>query len=102
MELIGRNTFPPIGDLPYLMMLPAYGFFWFRLSTDALPPAWHDDKRPLDDLPTLVLFDTWSSFFRSRVVPWRMGLARGRRAPRCWRRPAPGCVAGARPSAGCR
>ena len=80
MELIGRNTFPPIGDLPYLMMLPAYGFFWFRLSTDALPPAWHDDKRPLDDLPTLVLFDTWSSFFRSRVVPWRMGLADKTRA----------------------
>ncbi len=74
-EMIGRNAFPPIGDLPYLLTLPAHGFFWFRLSADAAPPSWHAETRPLDDLPTLVLFDGWNSFFRNRVVPWRMGLA---------------------------
>jgi maltose alpha-D-glucosyltransferase/alpha-amylase len=74
-EMAGRNPFPPIGDLPYLLTLPAHGFFWFRLSTDADPPSWHAETRVLDDLPTLVLFDGWNSFFRSRVVPWRMGLA---------------------------
>jgi maltose alpha-D-glucosyltransferase / alpha-amylase len=74
-EMLGRNPFPPIGDLPYLLTLPAYGFFWFRLSADAVPPAWHEENRALDDLPTLVLFDSWSSFFRGRVVPWRMGMA---------------------------
>ena len=30
-ELIGRSAFPPIGDLPYLLTLPGYGFFWFVL-----------------------------------------------------------------------
>ena len=74
-EMTGRNAFPPIGDLPYLLTLPAHGFFWFRLSLDAEPPSWHEETRALDDLPTLVLFDGWNSFFRSRVVPWRMGLA---------------------------
>ena len=74
-EMAGRNAFPPIGDLPYLLTLPAYGFFWFSLSLNAQPPRWHEETRALDDLPTLVLFDGWNSFFRSRVVPWRMGLA---------------------------
>ena len=74
-EMNGRNAFPPIGDLPYLLTLPGYGFFWFRLSEDAAPPSWHAESQALDDLPTLVLFDGWNSFFRSRVVPWRMGLA---------------------------
>ncbi len=74
-EMLGRNAFPPIGDLPYLLTLPAHGFFWFQLSADAQPPAWHEENRALEDLPTLVLFDGWSSFFRARVVPWRMGMA---------------------------
>src|SRR5690606_23764328 len=32
-ELTGRSMFPPVGDLPYLLTLPAYGFFWFELTT---------------------------------------------------------------------
>jgi len=79
-EMAGRNAFPPIGELPYLLTLPAHGFFWFRLSTDAVPPSWHAETRPLDDLPTLVLFDGWHSLFRGKVVPWRMGLADKTRA----------------------
>ena len=74
-ELMGRTPFPPIGDLPYQLTLPGYGFFWFRLSTDAAPPSWHTDRLPLEDLPVLVLFDDWNSFFRAKVVPWRIGLA---------------------------
>jgi maltose alpha-D-glucosyltransferase / alpha-amylase len=31
-ELIGRVQFPTIGDLPYLLTLPPYGFLWFDLS----------------------------------------------------------------------
>ncbi len=30
-ELLGRSPFPPIGDLPYLLTLPGYGFYWFVL-----------------------------------------------------------------------
>ncbi len=31
-ELTAGTVFPPIGDLPYLLTLPAYGFYWFRLD----------------------------------------------------------------------
>jgi maltose alpha-D-glucosyltransferase / alpha-amylase len=74
-EMLGRAAFPPIGDLPYLLTLPAHGFYWFRLATDAEPPHWHEERLAPDDLPVLVLFDGWSSFFRDRVVPWRIGMA---------------------------
>jgi len=74
-EMMGRNAFPPIGDLPYLLTLPAYGFFWFRLATDADPPRWHTERLPVEDLAVVVLFDGWNSFFRSRVVPWRISMA---------------------------
>ena len=74
-EMLGRNAFPTIGDHPYMMTLPAYGFFWFRLATDAAPPQWHVERLTIEDLPVLVLFDGWNSFFRSKVVPWRMGMA---------------------------
>jgi maltose alpha-D-glucosyltransferase/alpha-amylase len=30
-EMFGRNLFPRIGDLPYLLTLAPYQFFWFRL-----------------------------------------------------------------------
>ena len=30
-EMSGRNIFPRIGDLPYLLTMGPYQFFWFRL-----------------------------------------------------------------------
>jgi len=30
-ELVGRVHFPRVGELPYLLTLPAHGFFWFEL-----------------------------------------------------------------------
>ncbi|MGW4560762.1 alpha-glucosidase C-terminal domain-containing protein, partial [Streptomyces sp. NPDC004365] len=30
-ELIGGVRFPAIGELPYLLTLAGYGFYWFRL-----------------------------------------------------------------------
>ena len=44
--------------LPYLLTLPAYGFFWFRLATDAAPPHWHAERVTTEDLPVLVLGET--------------------------------------------
>jgi maltose alpha-D-glucosyltransferase/alpha-amylase len=32
LEMTGGAAFPPIGDLPYLLTLPAYGFYWFELT----------------------------------------------------------------------
>ena len=31
-ELLGGVPFPAIGELPYLLTLGGYGFYWFRLS----------------------------------------------------------------------
>lgn len=74
-EMLGRTSFPPIGELPYLLTLPSYGFYWFRLAQDAEMPSWHQEGVGLQDRPTLVLFDGWTSFFRDRVMPWRIGMA---------------------------
>jgi maltose alpha-D-glucosyltransferase/alpha-amylase len=30
-ELLGGVRFPVIGELPYLLTLGGYGFYWFRL-----------------------------------------------------------------------
>jgi maltose alpha-D-glucosyltransferase/alpha-amylase len=34
-ELLGRSVFPPIGELPYLLTLQAYSFYWFELLPSA-------------------------------------------------------------------
>ena len=36
-EMLGRTRFPRIGDLPYLVTLPPYGFFWFHLLAEEDP-----------------------------------------------------------------
>ncbi|MCC5969184.1 MAG: maltose alpha-D-glucosyltransferase [Pararhodobacter sp.] len=41
-ELSGSSAFPPIGDLTYLLTLPAYGFYWFSLSDEQDLPTWHE------------------------------------------------------------
>jgi maltose alpha-D-glucosyltransferase / alpha-amylase len=79
-ELLGRTAFPPIGELPYLLTLPGYAFYWFRLSREAEAPPWHDERAAREDLPVLVLVDGWRSFFVERVAPWRQKAAAALRA----------------------
>jgi maltose alpha-D-glucosyltransferase/alpha-amylase len=55
-DLSGGSTFPPIGQLPYLLTLPPFAFYWFILSTDASLPEWHlPAPEPMAELRTLVL-----------------------------------------------
>jgi maltose alpha-D-glucosyltransferase/alpha-amylase len=55
-EMLGGTSFPPIGQLPYLLTLPPYGFYWFVLATEKALPPWHTPSpEPLPDLRTLVL-----------------------------------------------
>ncbi len=75
LELLGRTPFPPIGELPYMLTLPAHSFYWFRLATDVPIPGWHEERMAPEDLPIVILFDGWTSFFRDRVVPWRISMA---------------------------
>jgi maltose alpha-D-glucosyltransferase/alpha-amylase len=61
-ELIGRSAFPPIGELPYLLTLPGYGFYWFELAAEAAAPSWHQEHLVSEEPPWLVLFDSLASF----------------------------------------
>ena len=54
-ELLGRNAFPPIGQLPYFLTLPAHSFFWFQLSASEPPPSWHIERLPAREVAVLVL-----------------------------------------------
>jgi maltose alpha-D-glucosyltransferase / alpha-amylase len=53
-EMAGGTAFPAIGDLPYLLTLPAYGFYWFNLTaaaTEKLAPV----QQTSPELFTLVM-----------------------------------------------
>ena len=55
-DLTGGSTFPPVGQLSYLLTLPPFAFYWFILSTDASLPAWHlPAPESMAELGTLVL-----------------------------------------------
>jgi maltose alpha-D-glucosyltransferase/alpha-amylase len=61
-EVLGRSPFPPVGDLPYLLTLPGYGFYWFVLAQEAELPRWHEPMpEPLPDFITLVMRDGWNA-----------------------------------------
>ncbi len=79
-EMLGRTVFAPIGDQPYPLTIAAHGFYWFRLASDVAEPRWHQSAAAIDDRPVLVLFDGWTSLFRERVMPWRIGMAERIRA----------------------
>ncbi len=79
-ELMGRTTFPPVGDLPYLLTLPGYSFYWFHLATDADVPSWHEERLAPLELPVLVLFSGWRSFFPADFEHARRAMAERLRA----------------------
>ncbi len=61
-ELLGNSAFPPIGELPYFITLPGYGFYWFLLAEETAAPVWHEDfEKAVPDLLTLVLPQGWAS-----------------------------------------
>jgi maltose alpha-D-glucosyltransferase / alpha-amylase len=68
LEMLGRTRFPVIGELPYMIMLAPYGFYWFQLrepdkSQPVVPHA-------VPEFETLVvpLNSTWVSLARTRGV----------------------------------
>src|SRR5690606_21390315 len=55
-EMIGGSSFPPIGQLSYLLTLPPYGFYWFLLADEAQMPIWYvPPVEPMPDLPPLII-----------------------------------------------
>jgi maltose alpha-D-glucosyltransferase/alpha-amylase len=79
-ELMGGEAFPPVGELPYLLTLPGHSYYWFLLTKGEAAPQWHEEHLLPEELPTLVLFEGWQSFFSERVVPWRIAMAKTVRA----------------------
>jgi len=67
-EMLGRTRFPAIGELPYMIMLAPYGFYWFRLEDGKTsePAA----SRAVPEFETLVVpvGSTWVSLARTRGV----------------------------------
>jgi maltose alpha-D-glucosyltransferase/alpha-amylase len=52
-ELTAGSIFPPVGQLPYLLTLPSYGFFWFKLEAHVEAERFGPKASP--ELFTLVL-----------------------------------------------
>lgn len=75
LEMLGHTPFPAIGELPYLLTLPRHGFYWFQLTPHAEAPAWHEERLPATELPVLVLFQGWQSFFPEQVNVSRRSMA---------------------------
>ncbi|SFG94268.1 maltose alpha-D-glucosyltransferase/ alpha-amylase [Palleronia marisminoris] len=57
-EMTGQSAFPPVGQLPYLLTLPGYGFYWFLLTDADEAPGWHTPHaQTLPDFLTLTTRD---------------------------------------------
>ncbi len=68
LEMLGRTRFPAIGELPYMVTLAPYGFYWFQLQErDKSEPV---VPRAVPEFETLVvpLGATWVSLARERGV----------------------------------
>jgi maltose alpha-D-glucosyltransferase/alpha-amylase len=56
-DMIGGSAFPAVGAMPYLLTLPPFEFFWFKLAADADLPAGQGAPvpEPLPEYATLVM-----------------------------------------------
>jgi maltose alpha-D-glucosyltransferase/alpha-amylase len=68
LEMLGRTRFPAIGDLPYMITLAPYGFYWFQLRER--DKSEHVEPTVVPEFETLVvpLGATWMSLARTRGV----------------------------------
>ncbi|SHG32478.1 maltose alpha-D-glucosyltransferase [Bradyrhizobium erythrophlei] len=68
LEMLGRTRFPPIGELPYMITLAPYGFYWFQLQER--DKSEHTSPTLVPEFETLVvpLGATWVSLARTRGV----------------------------------
>jgi maltose alpha-D-glucosyltransferase / alpha-amylase len=68
LEMLGRTKFPAIGDLPYMITLAPYGYYWFQLRPREASE--HVAPTVVPEFETLVvpLGATWVSLARTRGV----------------------------------
>ncbi len=61
-ELLGRSTFPTIGELPYLLTLQGHSFFWFDLRPSQQEAA--NLQTPPPEFVTLVMPQGWADLYQ--------------------------------------
>ena len=68
LEMLGRTHFPAIGELPYMITLAPYGFYWFHLQER--DKSEHVAPSIVPEFETLVVpvGATWVSLARTRSV----------------------------------
>jgi len=68
LEMLGRTNFPAIGELPYMITLAPYGFYWFQLKEREASE--HAAPSIVPEFETLVVpvGATWMSLARTRGV----------------------------------
>ncbi len=64
-ELFGGTKFPAIGELPYLLTLGPYGFYWFSLVTEGIPEVRFTE--PKEALPSISVRGRWDSVFKGKA-----------------------------------
>ncbi len=68
-EMIGRNEFPPIGDLPYFLTLGPHSFYWFRLEPQAEPiKARLKSSEAPPQVPQLTLNEMWDTLLEPEYL----------------------------------
>jgi maltose alpha-D-glucosyltransferase/alpha-amylase len=72
-ELFGRNAFPPIGKLPYLLTLGSHAFIWFSLQVQTKEGATELAAGGGPSVPELTTSGSWGELFRG---PGRADLER--------------------------
>jgi maltose alpha-D-glucosyltransferase/alpha-amylase len=68
LEMLGRTRFPAIGELPYMIMLAPYGFYWFQLKERERSEHVAPSVAPEFETLVVPLGATWMSLARTRGV----------------------------------
>jgi maltose alpha-D-glucosyltransferase/alpha-amylase len=68
LEMLGRTHFPAIGELPYMITLAPYGFYWFQLRERDKSERVEPTAVPEFETLVVPLGATWMSLARTRGV----------------------------------
>ena len=68
LEMLGRTRFPAIGELPYMITLAPYGFYWFQLRERDKSERVEPTVVPEFETLVVPLGATWMSLARTRGV----------------------------------
>jgi maltose alpha-D-glucosyltransferase/alpha-amylase len=71
-EMLGLTEFPRIGELPYFLTLPPFGFYWFRLQQSPAPIAAQrvvesPAAEPIESLPAFFMGVAWDTLLDGNV-----------------------------------